>query len=148
MTISKRRASMIEFLEQKIRKMEQEGAVHSGSEVGITNLHTIVKLLKEPVMPENPSDDLLSVMISASPDKTSEKYPYNKGKYNALRAALSAPPKPKMKTVWKFSYTWTSKNYVEEFNNERAAETMRESAVTSQRFTNISPIWSEEVEDK
>lgn len=111
----------------------------------------ITTLLNAPIMPEHPSDELLDVMIAAPPDNSSEKYPYNKGKYNALRAALLTPPKPKMKTVWKFSYTYTpcNENRVYDHTDESNVQFTRKQVLeAAHMYANISPIWSEEVEDK
>ncbi|CAB4198058.1 hypothetical protein UFOVP1323_62 [uncultured Caudovirales phage] len=108
--------------------------------------------LKQPIMPEHPSDELLNAMSQFYGDRRD----YNAKRYEALRAALTTPPKPKMKTVWKFSYTFTPHNenrvYVTDHSDAEADVRKYHKNVCdnarANKYTNISPIWSEEVEDK
>jgi len=124
--------------------------------------------LQQPIMPEQPTDELLHTMAIArhrvygdnllERDKEYAKdHMFRHGdvyraEYHALRAALSTPPKPKMKTVWKFSYTYSDElNMLEQFNTEDRAKQRRDMLSRhwdKKAYTNISPVWSEEVEDK
>ena len=104
-------------------------------------------LLAASVMPEHPNDELLNAMSQFYGDRRD----YNAKRYEALRAALTTPPKPKMKTVWKFSYTFQDINRVDIHYSEADANYSRNDIIRygqSNKYSNISPIWSEEVEDK
>jgi hypothetical protein len=104
-------------------------------------------LLAASVMPEHPSDELLNAMSQFYGDRRD----YNAKRYEALRAALTTPPKPKMKTVWKYSYTFMDVNHVEEYSVEADANHYHKDVIRyakSNKYSNVSPIWSEEVEDK
>jgi len=69
-------------------------------------------------------------------------------RYNALYNHLTTPPKPKMKKVW---YTaWRapySGDIIQRWNNEEECKKNHAAAI-EQGFTNVSPIWEQEVEDK
>ena len=153
---------------QKTIRNDGSYSIHHASPL----YHAIGWLIKyvenAPIMPEHPSDELLLAMFNGW-DKTnnrgrgdySELRDWQRtgytAEYNALRAALLTPPKPKMKTVWKFSYTFNEQsasskdNRVVWYDSETRANHERNyiiSCIKSHKYSNISPIWSEEVEDK
>lgn len=122
----------------------------------IDSLRDAHMYLKEPTLPVVPSDAVLEAITDAR-GHSSVNTQGNRKVYDAIRAALLTPPKPKMKTVWKFSYTFAEKlpslkqNRVCVFDTEFDAIQDRRgviAAAKSTEYTNISPIWSEEVEDK
>jgi hypothetical protein len=110
--------------------------------------------LQQPIMPEQPTDDLLSIIAegytSNLGDYTnkSHRFPYSEKAYHALRAALSTPPKPKMKTVWHAAYTFNKTNWISVHETKEEAERLMKGRKNNDAYTNISPVWSEEVEDK
>lgn len=132
--------SQFDYAKKYNREVFPSFAIHS--EVA----NALKVLLNAPIMPEHPSDELLQVMKIYSIDGNV----YNTERYNALRAALLTPPKPKMKTVWKLAYTDIyGDNQIITFEKECEANEARTFRVNDVRgYTNISPIWSEEVEDK
>lgn len=122
----------------------------------IDSLRDAHMYLKEPSLPVVPSDAVLQA-ITVARGNSPVNIQGNRKVYDVIRAALLTPPKPKMKTVWKFSYTFAEKrlglkeNRVCVFDNEDEAVSDRLTVIASAKsteYSNISPIWSEEVEDK
>ena len=153
--MDKQRTDMIKYLQNLINLNGQIGFVRTSS----LNVQDIIKMLQQPIMPEQPTDELIDIMVNAvcksyglSKNTFNELPRACRAEYNALRAALSTPPKPKMKTVWKFSYTYSDElNMLEQFNTEDRAKQRRDMLSRhwdKKAYTNISPVWSEEVEDK
>jgi len=149
---------------QKTIRNDGSYSIHHASPL----YHAIGWLIKyvenAPIMPEHPSDELLLAMFNAW-DRTNNrgegKYAklsdwQDKGyhaEYSALRAALSTPPKPKMKTVWYFSAKLDGMSRVYDHDSEENAiqnhaNPLRSIARGETIWSHVSPIWSEEVEDK
>jgi hypothetical protein len=138
------RADMIQYMQNKLF---DSGSTFPMIQISVVNANRIVKMLQQPVMPEHPSNELLNAMSQFYGDRRD----HNAKRYEALRAALTTPPKPKTKTVWKFSYTFVDVNHVDEYSVEVEANHSRNSVIRhakANKYSNISPIWSEEVEDK
>jgi hypothetical protein len=118
-------------------------------------LRDALRYLKEPTLPVVPSDAILKAINDAR-GHSSLNIEGNRKVYDAIRAALLTPPKPKMKTVWCVAYTMamnvggklTCTDSIARHPTERDAKNSVQYMKETDYYTSISPIWTEEVEDK
>ena len=66
-----------------------------------TLLSDILKELRQPTLPEEPTEELLAALsnVTVHHDAMHPKYPFSYEAYKNLYAALSTPPAPKTKRV-------------------------------------------------
>jgi hypothetical protein len=115
-------------------------------------MRTVINYIRtSPLMPENPSDEIVSKLYGGGHDDGSGRpHVVNIGRrrYNALHTALMTPPKPKMKTVW-YSAARGKKDkqaYVWEHSTQDEADRNRKCAIAcNSDYDSVSPVWSQEV---
>lgn len=117
-------------------------------------------LLTAPTMPEEPTDEMLLAMRIAW---MGESFCYREGidskefrrnrdiyleVYKALRAMLTAPPKPETKKVWCFTYksVTTGRAVIEQRDDREMCEYVRRNAINNPELHSyISPVYEVEV---
>lgn len=115
--------------------------------------------LQQPIMPEQPDDTVLQAISKGYVHWSGNAPMSMQGRrciYNTLRAALCEPPKPKMKTVWCVAFTMVcnvvgrpkNSDSIAKHPTKADAERSVEYMKGIDYYTNISPIWIQEVEDK
>ncbi len=102
------------------------------------------------LMPKEPSLKSLNVMQKAWENDSGKFIDARREEYNALHEHLTTPPKKKMKTMWMLAYEYGGKAYIESRDDERTARAVADGIASKREpeYTNVSPIWSQEVEDK
>lgn len=118
-------------------------AIHDGFNVNVPcleGLEATLQLLEDNVcMPREPTVE----MARACSDPGTVFA--GKERYKRLRAVLT---EPQVKTVWCFSCTSSSSNvhYLVKYDTKEMAETNRDVFISGRQYTNVSPIWSQEVQ--
>ena len=76
--------------------------------MAVSNMKHILELLKEPSLPEEPTEEMLAVLsnVTVHHDAMHPKYPFSYEAYKNLYAALSTPPTPKTKRVKVWRVEW------------------------------------------
>ena len=76
--------------------------------MAVSNMKHILELLKEPSLPEEPTEEMLAVLsnVTVHHDAMHPKYPFSYEAYKNLYAALSTPPAPKTKRVKVWRVEW------------------------------------------
>lgn len=101
-----------------------------------------------PLMPEEPSEEILEAMSRASsvmPGTERGSYPYSNRAYIGLRNKLLESPKPKMKKVWCVAGTDGSGSHsIIRCKSQDLANRNRDD-MFKYKWKNISPIWEQEV---
>lgn len=103
-------------------------------------------------MPEEPTRELLECMLFAY-NRAPNYEGWDKkwlSAYQALRAALTTPPKPKMRKEWCFYCRHKGREEFHVFHSEKAAQDSHDVATrdNDHGYSDASPIFTREVEDK
>lgn len=135
-----------ELVVEKADLQKRLRSVVDGKEVSSSNLNNVY-------MPEEPTPEMCQALygLGKPPLNNSDMLRDGTRRYKALRTILTAPPKPKTKTVWCLCATvilgsGATKNILWIFDTMDDANQNRiEAKSNPDKYEHVSPIWSEEV---